>query len=623
MPRLLPFAVSLLQFAIFLPAIAPAQQPAPLPELPVINRPPLFDEERSPIGSFREPVVKAEPTELQAEDPLTFTLRLIASGPVLRPPGRPRLEKFPGFADDFDIEPLGDGDGRIDPQTWEFAYRLRPRRAEVQAIPSIPFVYFVPGQLPAHRGYQTRYTSAIELKVRPRAEVRPSDVAGPRPPRGPDSLYQLAEGPGLYRRQQPDSLPGLPALLILFLFPPLACAGWYWLWSQFYPDAARLVRLRRSRAARLALQALHHLGASDTILQAERTAAIVAEYLRQRFDLSAAEPTPDEVETSLQRAGVPSDLAGRVAEFFRRCDAVRFGPGLATDPTELIAGAEELLLALEAPAETSGLARAAVGTFVLLCLLPALAAAGVWSDEPLRGPEEWFREGLRLQEQSPKEAREAFREAARRYGELRLRGSHSPALCRNEGNAWLLSGDVARAIVSYRRGLLLAPNDAALRANLAYAREQVAHAAPGGFGRPPIDNRPPWLPRIGPLWLLALTLGLYSAACVLFTRWRMTRRGGMLVVAGVLLAAAVLPGTALALEEWQRREEKAHPLVVIAEDGVLLYKGNGTAYPHYEAPLSAGVEARLRFERGDWLQIELAGGEVGWVPQKYALVDRP
>jgi len=55
--------------------------------------------------------------------------------------------------------------------------------------------------------------------------------------------------------------------------------------------------------------------------------------------------------------------------------------------------------------------------------------------------------------------------------------------------------------------------------------------------------------------------------------------------------------------------------VVITADGVPLREGNGVAYPaRYDAPLNRGVEARLLFVRGDWLQIELAGGEVGWVP---------
>ena len=43
--------------------------------------------------------------------------------------------------------------------------------------------------------------------------------------------------------------------------------------------------------------------------------------------------------------------------------------------------------------------------------------------------------------------------------------------------------------------------------------------------------------------------------------------------------------------------------------------------PRSETPLNRGVEARLLFVRGDWLQIELSGGEIGWVPSEYALVD--
>jgi hypothetical protein len=59
------------------------------------------------------------------------------------------------------------------------------------------------------------------------------------------------------------------------------------------------------------------------------------------------------------------------------------------------------------------------------------------------------------------------------------------------------------------------------------------------------------------------------------------------------------------------------PLVVVAEDGVLLRRGDGLAYPpRYDTPLPRGAEARLRRERGTWLQIELSGGEIGWVPRE-------
>ena len=104
----------------------------------------------------------------------------------------------------------------------------------------------------------------------------------------------------------------------------------------------------------------------------------------------------------------------------------------------------------------------------------------------------------------------------------------------------------------------------------------------------------------------------------------------------------------LALEDARLRADERHPLVVIAQDGVLLRKGNGEAYPRrYDTPVNRGVEARLVEEREGfpatrgavglalgaptgvvaehqgWVQIELAGGEVGWVPRRFVLIDRP
>jgi uncharacterized protein YgiM (DUF1202 family) len=97
--------------------------------------------------------------------------------------------------------------------------------------------------------------------------------------------------------------------------------------------------------------------------------------------------------------------------------------------------------------------------------------------------------------------------------------------------------------------------------------------------------------------------------------WPLTGAIACFITAAVFL-------TALVAEELRARDLQTRPVVVITDDGVLLRAGNGLRYPAaYETPLSRGVEARLLFTRGDWLQIELSGGEVGWVPREYALTD--
>jgi len=255
---------------------------------------------------------------------------------------------------------------------------------------------------------------------------------------------------------------------------------------------------------------------------------------------------------------------------------------------------------------------------LLIALLPGASDADV-----LAAAEAAFRAGLQARDNTA-EARNHFREAGGLYEELRRRGYRDAALYRNEGNAYLLAGDLPRALLAYRRGLRGAPNDRLLRANLAYAREQVAYPEPGAFARPPVDHWPPWLSRPAPALLLASSALLYALAWLALTRWWMTREGRLLTAGLVLLLVAAGPAGLLVVEAHRERAAELHPLVVVAADGVPLRKGNGMAYPpRYDTRLNRGVEGRLLFARGDWLQIELAGGETGWVPRRQVLVDEP
>jgi hypothetical protein len=612
----LPIAV----FLVLASLAVPAQEEGALPDFPVRSRPAFFDEERSPVGSFQTPRVAATPTDLEATELLTFTVRITAAGPVVRPPGRPRLEDFPDFRRQFYIEPDGAGDGRIDERTWEFSYRLRPRNEQVKEIPSFPFVFFVPGLLPPEKGYQTRRTEAVPLTVRPQTAVAPSAVQGLPPPRGPDSVYLLAQADEVLR--WPAGSPGVGLIALLLATPPLLCLGWYLVWQRLYPSAAWLARRRRSQAGRSALRALQAIHQKEAAARAGQAVTVMAEYLRQRFDLPGTAPTPADVAAHLGRVGVLDGLAGRAAEFFRACDGIRFTPPPRPDEPDPIAAAERLLFALEEMGETAP--HLAGGVLVLGLLVgSALPLADLPDAELVARAEAAFRQGERLVEVSPEKARQAFRESAQWFEAVREQGYANAALDRNEGNARLLGGDVGRAVFAYRRGLRLAPGDRALRDNLAYARSRVLHPTPDDFARPSIDHRLSWPPHLTVWELLGLMAGAYGLGCVAFTRWRMTRRRAWLTLGGAALAVAMGMGAVGAYGAARDRVEARHPLVVIAEDGVLLYKGNGFAYPHHETPLNAGVEARLCFVRGDWLQIELGSGEVGWVPERYALVDWP
>lgn len=258
----------------------------------------------------------------------------------------------------------------------------------------------------------------------------------------------------------------------------------------------------------------------------------------------------------------------------------------------------------------------------ILILLLALPADCDQADVPLAEAAAAFQQGLQLLPHP--EAAEPLHLAAELYGRLRDCGYDNAGIARNEGNAALMAGDLPRAILAYRHGLRLAPGDAELRAGLAYARLQVVYPTPDDYGRPPVERWPAWLPRPSLGVWLALAVAAYVATCVVFTRWLMTRRLSFLRAAVPCLVATISCTIALAAEDAGLRDRAAHRVVVVSGDDVRLRKGNGLSYlPRRDTPLARGAEARLLFERGGWLQVQLAGGEIGWLPRGDILLEEP
>jgi hypothetical protein len=159
----------------------------------------------------------------------------------------------------------------------------------------------------------------------------------------PGHLFEIASGPGV--RSGPFE-PCRWAWGAAALFGPLVATGWFLLWRRIYPDARRLAQLRRSRAARRAVDAIRKSGrAADP--PAAIAAALLA-YLRARYPLPESAVTPSEVAAALVEARVPFDATEQVADVFRGCDRARFAPpgdsgaALAAEAEAAITRLEEL-----------------------------------------------------------------------------------------------------------------------------------------------------------------------------------------------------------------------------------------------------------------------------------------
>src|SRR5205823_8856880 len=102
---------------------------------------------------------------------------------------------------------------------------------------------------------------------------------------------------------------------------PLVAGLWFVVWRRLYPDAARLARMRRSRAARRATDAIRRAGRTPD--PAGTIATAVLGYLRSRFPLPPGAETPGEIGDGLRTAGLSDAEAARAIGFFRRCDEAR------------------------------------------------------------------------------------------------------------------------------------------------------------------------------------------------------------------------------------------------------------------------------------------------------------
>ncbi len=215
--------------------------------------------------------------------------------------------------------------------------------------------------------------------------------------------------------------------------------------------------------------------------------------------------------------------------------------------------------------------------------------------------------------------RAAFRAAAQRYDDALAAGHVNGALEYNAANAWLLGGDLGRAILHYRRALLLRPADPQIQANLQTARTRRRDQIDESAGRAVAETIFFWHRGLGyrtKLWLAliawALACALLAATVVLRARGRPIGPCWRAAAAAFVVALAV--GVSFLVEAAERGARDAG--VVVAQS-IELRTGDGESYPaRYENPIHAGVEVTVREERAGWTLIELPDGKDGWVPSE-------
>jgi len=250
---------------------------------------------------------------------------------------RPDLKKLTEFDKRFVITDTATPAPDADAKQVTFSYRLRPRNRNTEKVPELPFHYYNPA---AAEGKQFPLATAKAIPIRV-TEPTPKPPPPAVPMTEPEHLFQITTGPAATAA---PFTPCVWAWTAAALFGPLLATGWFLAWRRLYPDAARLAKQRRSRAARRAAEAIRR-AARSTDSSAEIAFAAL-HYLRERFPLPPGVATPTEIGAALAEIGLPPEHCAAALLFFRDCDAARFSPS-GDNTVSLAAAATSLVDSLE------------------------------------------------------------------------------------------------------------------------------------------------------------------------------------------------------------------------------------------------------------------------------------
>jgi tetratricopeptide (TPR) repeat protein len=207
---------------------------------------------------------------------------------------------------------------------------------------------------------------------------------------------------------------------------------------------------------------------------------------------------------------------------------------------------------------------------------------------------------------------EQYAEAVQAYEQITASGSENGILYFNLGNAYYKLEQNSRAILNYERARRFRPNDPDLLANLQLAQMRIVDKI---TPIPDMLHVRIWnaLVETGDerTWRTLFILGLNITAVllcirILFGRWHRGLRAGFLfsgLVAVIMLACAFSASNARhtssrAVVMADKVEVRGSP----AGDGIELFA------------LHEGTVVKVLRRSGDWLEIVLADGNVGWAP---------
>jgi len=194
---------------------------------------------------------------------------------------------------------------------------------------------------------------------------------------------------------------------------------------------------------------------------------------------------------------------------------------------------------------------------------------------------------------------------------------HNAKLFYNLANSYLLTDDLGRAILNYRRAQRLDGSNPDIHKNLNFARGKRTDQFAVTTQKKILERLFFWHYDFSMETRFIIGGSCFAVFCIwLLLRLWLVRWPVVAPVCCIMMLISIAMIVSVAVEQYALA---THRSGVIISNAVIARQGDGDNYPEsFNEPLNAGVEFDVIEQRPGWFHIELSNGQDTWIPTQSA-----
>lgn len=207
--------------------------------------------------------------------------------------------------------------------------------------------------------------------------------------------------------------------------------------------------------------------------------------------------------------------------------------------------------------------------------------------------------------------------AAQQYEDIIANQGIAPELYYNLGNAYYRLDETAKAILNYERALRLRPNYKDAMVNLEFAQQKVTDnivLTPSFFIKRWIEVVIKWLPLETWFYISVTAFIIALMAVLLFFFGSQINLRRFSFYGAVVLFGFSLLTVVFAISQHNQIDKHNHAIIM---SGVVTLKSSPDRSGTDLFQLHEGTKVMIKTELGNWAEVEIGNGSIGWVEKKH------